>query len=218
MRLVLLILVTLGGCAATSVPGDVTVTGKSTDASVPGYAGSSGCGYEYITVDATYQGDGYTALNAQDALESFVGLHAELLQWGASGERVNLRIALAPPESIVLVWSEETGCPASLALETAMTLTTDDGSVEEVLPVTLTYSGGGVVALQTWIALDQWVGAWEPAEGLDARWKSVDVEIVAEFEASQSVGEIALYAETSEGESQNWSMAFWPAYPVMSQN
>ena len=214
MRLVLLILATLGGCAAPSV----TVTGKSTDASVPLYAGSSGCGYEYITVDATYQGDGDNALNAQDALEAFVGLHAELLQWGASGERVNLRIALAPPESIVLVWSEETGCPASLALETAMTLTTDDGSVEEVLPVTLTYSGGGVVALQTWIALDQWVGAWEPAEGLDARWESVDVEIVAEFEASQNVGEIALYAETSEGEFQSWSMAFWPAYPVMSQN
>ncbi len=212
MRATILIFAVLGGCAEPSLNEGSDLAHREGDAAGSYTPGSVGCSYDYAAVDADYVGDKTDGgLVAAVAIDAMTGPHAHVLQWDASLATTGVTLELASPHAITLVSSSDSDCEPKLDLESMLSIATDDGALDELLPVTIQYTGEDFVRLNTWIAFDQLEGFWEPEQLRDQSWDSVDVEFMANIGRTGSAGEIALYAESASRGGHAWDSARWPA-------
>lgn len=168
----------------------------------------TGCDYQTAAVDADYS-EG--ALDVEATLDALQGPWAEALQWTGRNEETTVQLEVLDVGLIQLAMAMDPSCEPQLLLETEIALWTDDGRLDEVVGSIVRHTGDGAVRLQRWVAFDQLAGDWSPAEVDPEIHTAVDVEITADLASAGSTGVIALHALRGDGETDSWTVAFWPA-------
>ena len=181
---------------------------EALDAAAPYTGAVYTCDYVHSDVGDDFELDG---LSAAEALAAVAGDRVHDFKWDARGEVTTVQVWTENPERLRHVWSSDPDCPAYMLMDLTVGLHTDDGRLDEIVDATVRYEGSPTVRLERWVALDQLVGSWVPLELDGSSHTAADIEIVANLSAGDSSGEIALYAERKNGESDAWDVARWPA-------
>lgn len=170
----------------------------------------TGCDYEQRFVDADYA---HEQLSAPDALGILEVVQLGLLRWDATGAQTVLQLSVSEVGDLREIRALDAACPDSLLLDGTVSLTTEDGRLDEQFDATFRQDQVGVLHLERWVAMDQLSGSWDPRE-LDAEvHTAADLEIVASLATDTSSGQLALYAQRDDGGVDGWDVARWPAAP-----
>jgi len=156
------------------------------------------CEYSERVVDAEYDvGLGYTALEAAETLS---GERAALVDWLDWEERSELRIRL--DVSAADAWfyeSVDDGCEDYLALTGVMSLDTEDGWLQEEMPVSLRLLAVDHAWLEGHIDWLERGGAYTPADLELDLYSGLQLFVAAETGEDGDIGYLSITGDGEEG-------------------